>query len=127
MMRTLLSIRYGSLLALGLLASCQTDDEAQEPELNCVSGLVLGGSCNGTLIQIDEAVSIGKPIMYRDTLRPNVIGAYSGLPAGAEPGKKFTFALRKPTAQEAVPRPCLAIYQSFDVPQLVVEPPRCVK
>ncbi|RPD47136.1 hypothetical protein DNI29_13390 [Hymenobacter sediminis] len=127
MTQTLLSINLGGLLALALLAGCQTDEEAQEPELNCISGQVLGASCNGMLIQVDEAVGIGKPIMYRDTLRPNVIGTYSELPIGSEPGKKFTFALRKATAKESAPRPCLAIYQSFDVPQMVVEAPRCSK
>ncbi|WP_139924569.1 hypothetical protein [Hymenobacter sp. DG01] len=127
MMRPLLSITLGSLLLLGLLVSCQIDEEAQEPDLSCVSVRVLGLSCNGMLLQLDENVNIGSSIMYRDTLRRHVVGTYSELPVGAEPGRKFTLALRTPTAQEATSRPCLAIYQSFDVPQMVAESARCSK
>ncbi|MBX0292393.1 hypothetical protein K3G63_18240 [Hymenobacter sp. HSC-4F20] len=127
MMRSLLSITLGSLFLLGLLVSCQTEEEAQEPDLSCVSVRVLGLSCNGMLLQLDENVNFGNTIMYRDTLRTHVVGTYSELPTGAEPGRKITFALRNPTAQEAASRPCLAIYQRFDVPQMVVESPRCSK
>ncbi|GGG58344.1 hypothetical protein [Hymenobacter glacieicola] len=127
MMRSLLSITLGSLFLLGLLVSCQIDEEAQKPDLSCVSVRVLGLSCNGMLLQLDENVNFGNSIMYRDTLRTHVIGTYAELPAGADPGRKITVALRNPTAQEATPRPCLAIYQGFDVPQMVVESPRCSK
>ncbi|UOQ75923.1 hypothetical protein MUN84_14985 [Hymenobacter sp. 5516J-16] len=101
MTRTILSLGLSGFLLAVLLGSCRSNEEAAEPDLSCISGQVVGPSCNGTLIQLPADVALGNTISYADTLRPHVIGTYSELPAGVGPGDKFTFSLRKPTKVEA--------------------------
>ncbi|GAB3286763.1 hypothetical protein GCM10027348_00850 [Hymenobacter tenuis] len=107
-------------------ASCR-EDPAPSVVVPCTRVKMLGPSCNGTLLQIQEDNKGGKSITYQGTLYPNVVGTYSALPDTLVAGDELVVALRTATATEATPRPCLAIYQTYDVPQMVVESPRCPK
>lgn len=111
-----------SVLAVSL-SGCQKDDSPLP--LDSVQGVVLGQSCNGTLIRLPDGPNIGRTINYINQEYTNVFGTYSTLPnMPMQPGQTITFRLRKPTKEESVSRPCLAIYGSYDVPQLIIEPPR---
>lgn len=123
-MRILYSTLLG-LSALGLLNGCKKEDAADLP-VAVAHGLVLGQSCNGTLIQLLDGPAVGKPITYNNKSYSNAIGTYStfdNIPFQA--GQTITFSLRKPTPEEPIAmRICLAIYQTFDVPQLIIEKSR---
>ncbi|MET4108837.1 hypothetical protein [Hymenobacter sp. UYP22] len=123
-MQNLVPLALGALL-LGTLGGCD-DPGSTTIHSNCTKGRVIGGSCNGTLIQLTSGdLTLGKTITYTGNIYYNVVGTYSVLPANTAAGTELTFQLRSPTEAEAAPRPCLAIYQEFDVPQLVVENVGC--
>ncbi|ALD21729.1 hypothetical protein [Hymenobacter sp. DG25A] len=113
------------LLALALISSCK--EENVNLQLNCARGRVIGPSCNGLLIQLLEETSVGQNITYQDTVYTNVFGTYSPLPDTLKAGDTFVFSLQPATDADATAQPCLAIYQSYDVPQLTVGPPKCLK
>ncbi|MDU0372541.1 hypothetical protein ACFPAF_19230 [Hymenobacter endophyticus] len=123
-MRNLVPLALGALL-LGTLGGCDNADSTTIHS-NCTKGRVVGLSCNGTLIQLTSGdLSLGKTITYGGTIYYHVVGTHSALPANTAAGTELTFQLRSPTEAEAAPQPCLAIYQGFDVPQLVVENVGC--
>jgi hypothetical protein len=116
-----------SLLGLSVVAaslsSCQKDDSSLP--VNSVKGIVLGQSCNGTLIQLPDGPNVGRTINYNNQQYTNVFGTYSTLPnTSMQPGQTLTFSLREATKEESDPRICLAIYSTYDVPQLAIEPPK---
>ncbi|SNC68445.1 hypothetical protein SAMN06265337_2318 [Hymenobacter gelipurpurascens] len=118
-----------SLLLVGLsvaaasLSGCQKEDSSLP--LNSVKGLVIGTSCNGTLIQLPDGPNVGRTINYNNKEYPNVFGTYSTLSnTPLQPGQTITFSLRKASKVESESRICLAIYSTYDVPQLVIEPPK---
>ncbi|WP_303312238.1 hypothetical protein [Hymenobacter sp. BT730] len=113
------------LLALGLISSCR--EENVDLQMDCARGRVISHSCNGLLIQLLEEPTIGQSITYQDTVYTNVFGTYSPLSDTLSAGDTFVFSLQPATDAEAGAHPCLAIYQSFDVPQLTVGPAKCQK
>ncbi|TGD83267.1 hypothetical protein [Hymenobacter wooponensis] len=127
-MRTLYS---SALLGLSIVAAslsgCQKEEAATLP-LACVRGKVLGNTpCNGVLIELLDGPAIGRPLSSDSSKYQNVFGTFSSYPdAKVEPGQIIQFSLRNGTADETS-RMCLAIYPIYNVPQFVIEAPRCQK
>ncbi|AIZ63158.1 hypothetical protein PK28_04670 [Hymenobacter sp. DG25B] len=124
-MHRLFLATVASLLALSLISSCK--EENVNLQLDCARGRVIGRSCNGLLIQLLEETTVGQSITYQDTVYTNVFGTYSPLADTLKAGDTFVFSLQSATDADAAARPCQAIYQSYDVPQLTVGPAKCQK
>lgn len=124
-MHKLFLATVAGLLSLAMISSCK--EENVELKLDCARGRVIGPNCNGLLIQLLEETTMGQNITYRDTVYTNVFGTYSPLSDTLKAGDTFVFSLQPATDADATARPCLAIYQSYDVPQLTVSPAKCLK
>ncbi|TGE07618.1 hypothetical protein [Hymenobacter fodinae] len=120
-----------SLFAVGLstlavlLTGCDKEDSPFP--LKSAKGIVIGPSCNGLLIELLDGPQIGKPLNIYNRQYRNVFGAAAAQPeltAKWGIGDTVTFSVRKPTKQDAAPRLCLAIYVSYDVPQLTIDAPQ---
>ncbi|QJX47320.1 hypothetical protein HMJ29_10370 [Hymenobacter taeanensis] len=121
-MRILYSTLLG-LSTLSMLSGCKKEDAGELP-VAVAHGLVLGQSCNGTLIQLLDGPAVGRPVTYNNRAYSNVFGTYSTLDnTPFQAGQTITFSLQKVIPEEAAPRMCLAIYTTYDVPQLAIAPP----
>jgi hypothetical protein len=108
-----------------MLSSCKKEEASTLP-LACARGKVLANTpCNGLLIELIDGPAIGRPLGSDSAKYQNVFGTFSTY-AGVEvkPGQIIEFSLRNGTPEETS-RVCLAIYLSYNVPQFVIEAPKC--
>jgi hypothetical protein len=113
---------FASGLALGSLTGCKDD----APEVSCYSGVVIGTTCmDGTLIEVNSATPIGKPINVSVTsttsiVGTNVVAAVNDLGSQATMGQTIFFTYQNSPNNAGPARPCPQNTIPLPIPRLIL-------